>query len=270
MVRLARATNGTPLLGDGRGFVPLSAAAPDLETIEDALRAAPDDLPDPSDACARPLSSDELSFTPPLSPGKLLGIGLNYVDHADDLSAESPDEPASFLKPASTVTGPGGPIRLPDPDVSGRVTAEAELALVFGRTCSNVSTEQVDDVVAGFLPVIDCTAEDVLQRNPRFLTRAKSFDTFLVLGPWIHVPASWPSLADTNVRTVINDEVVAENTVGNMVFPPKELVSFHSQVMTFETGDVLLTGTPGAGVVEPADEVRTEVTDVGSVTADVV
>ncbi|MFB6170153.1 MAG: fumarylacetoacetate hydrolase family protein [Haloarculaceae archaeon] len=269
MTRLARTADGTPLLGDDEGFVPLSAAAPDLVTVDDALRAAPGGLPDPAAAPAERVPDAELTFGTPVDPGKLWGIGLNYADHAEDLSAVRPDEPASFMKPRSAVTGPGGPIRLPPADQTERVTAEAELAVVFGRTCSG----EVDpaDVVAGFLPVVDMTAEDILQRNPRYLTRAKSFDTFLVLGPWLWVPdEGWPDLDGVTVRTVVNGETVAENTVSRMLFPPGELVSFHARVMTLEPGDVISTGTPGAGVIEAGDHVRAEVDGVGTVEADVV
>ena len=271
---LARDADGRALVGDDRGYVPLSAADPSASAVGDVLpRAADGTLPGPDGATAGRTPADRLSFGRPLSPpetGKLFGIGLNYADHAADLDEDSPDEPASFFKPATAATGPGGPIRLPPTELTDRVTAEAELAVVVGRTCSDVDVDDADDVVAGFLPVIDMTAEDVLRRNPRFLTRAKSFDTFLVLGPRIAVPEEPTSLDDVSVRTVVNDEVVAENRVGNMHVPPRELVAFHSAVMTLEPGDVISTGTPGAHPIEPGDTVRAEVDRVGSVSADVV
>jgi 2-keto-4-pentenoate hydratase/2-oxohepta-3-ene-1,7-dioic acid hydratase in catechol pathway len=212
-----------------------------------------------------------LRFANPIAePGKLLGIGLNYADHAADLDEDSPDEPASFFKPATAATGPGGPVRLPPDSESERVTAEAELAVVIGRTCRDVDPDEVDDVVAGFVPVIDMTAEDVLQRNPRFLTRAKSYDTFLVVGPRLVVASGTLPPAETAVRTVVNDEVVAENSVANMHFSPRELVAFHSRVMTLEPGDLISTGTPGAHPIEPGDTVRAEVDRVGTVATDVV
>jgi 2-keto-4-pentenoate hydratase/2-oxohepta-3-ene-1,7-dioic acid hydratase in catechol pathway len=267
---LARSGTGDPLLGDEDGVVPLEAATPGAETLRDALRGAPDELPDPETATASPVPAEEVSFGSPVEdPGKLLGIGLNYADHAADLEEESPEEPASFFKPASALTGPGGPIRLPPREQSDRVTAEAELAVVIGRTCRDVDVEAADDVIAGYLPVIDVTAEDVLQRNPRFLTRAKSFDTFLVAGPRLVVDGDF-DLAGVRVRTVVNDETVAENVVGNMRVPPRELVAFHSRVMTLRPGDLISTGTPGAGAIEPGDSVRAEVDPVGSVRADVV
>ena len=113
------------------------------------------------------------------------------------------------------------------------------------------------------------TAEDVLQRNPRFLTRSKSFDTFLVFGPWIAVPDEVPELSERTVRTRINGETIAENEIRNMLFRPRELVAFHSGVMTFHPGDVLSTGTPGAGRITPGDRVTAWVEGIGEVTASV-
>lgn len=273
---LARSADGKPLLGNERGYVPLVAADPSLSSIEDALRIAPNGLPDPADVPAQLRPEEHITFGAPLShPGKLFGIGLNYADHATDLDEVRPDEPASFFKPPTALTGPGGPIRLPPTELTDRVTAEAELAVVIGRSCSDVSAPDVEEIVAGYVPVIDVTAEDVLERNPRFLTRAKSFDTFLVIGPAIVVPDARDDLTLENldsctVRTVVNDEVIAENSVSNMHFSPRELVAFHSRVMTLEPGDVISTGTPGAGVIQPGDSVYAEVEGIGSVRTDVV
>lgn len=268
MTRLARTATGRPLVGDDEGFVPLSAADPSLTSTLDAIRAG---VPDPARATADRIPDAGLTFGTPLeSFGKLWGIGLNYADHASDLSEDPPKEPASFMKPETALTGPGGPIRLPPTEQSERVTAEAELALVVGRTCRNVAVEDATSVVAGFVPVIDMTAEDVLQRNPRFLTRAKSFDSFLVVGPWLRTPDAVGELDDVTVRTVVDDTVEAANTVSEMHFPPAELVSFHSRVMTLEPGDLISTGTPGAVAIEPGETVRAEVEGVGSVEAPVV
>ncbi len=272
MKYLARTATGRPLLGDEEGFVPLDAAEPELGSVREALpRAAAAELPDPAEAPATRVPREGLSLGPPLERfGKLWGIGLNYAEHAGDLDESRPAEPASFMKPATALAGPGGPIRLPPTDRSDRVTAEAELAVVMGRSCRTVGTEDVDDVVAGYLPVIDMTAEDVLARNPRFLTRAKSFDTFLVVGPEIAVPEGPLDLAELSVRTVVDGEVVAENVVRNMLFPPAEIVAFHSAVATLEPGDLFSTGTPGAEPIEPGDRVRAEVESIGSVEAPVI
>ncbi|MUW15455.1 fumarylacetoacetate hydrolase [Halorubrum sp. CBA1125] len=272
MVRLARTTEGTPLLGDEAGFVPLAAADPSLRSIGAALpRAAAGTLPDPAIATAERIPSSDVVFASPLAAyGTLWGIGLNYADHAADLDEDRPSEPASFVKPTTAATGPGGPIRLPPREVSDRVTAEAELAVVLGRTCSGVSAAVADDVVAGYVPVIDVTAEDILERNPRFLTRAKSFDSFLVFGPWIATTDEVDDLGAVRVETVVNGEPRAENRVANMMTGPRDLVAFHSDVLTFEPGDVISTGTPGAHPIEPGDAVTARVSGVGDVSADVV
>jgi 2-keto-4-pentenoate hydratase/2-oxohepta-3-ene-1,7-dioic acid hydratase in catechol pathway len=237
-----------------------------------ALRAAANgDLPDPTSSTARVTPAEQLSFALPLDEiGKLWGIGLNYAEHASDLNEQRPDEPASFMKPATAATGPGGPIRLPPRDQTDRVTAEAELGVVIGRACSDLADDEVDDVIAGYLPIIDMTAEDILERNPRFLTRSKSFDSFIVLGPWIVTPEEVGSLDELTVQTVVNDEVVARNSVSNMMMRPRELVQFHSHVMTLQPGDIISTGTPGAHVITHGDTVRADVERVGSVSAPVV
>lgn len=272
MVRLARSAGGTPLLGDDNGYVPLSAADPSLKSVRDALpRAASGDLPDPAKATADPVPASDLSFASPFAEyGKLWGIGLNYAEHASDLDEDRPTEPASFMKPTTAATGPDSPIRLPETELSDRVTAEAELAVVLGRTCRNVDSEDAESVIAGYVPVIDMTAEDILEKNPRFLTRSKSFDSFIVFGPSIVTTDEVDELESITVQTIVNDEVKAENQVRNMMTPPRELVSFHSNIMTFEPGDVISTGTPGASPINPGDHVTTSVDVIGDVSADVV
>src|SRR5918997_6968787 len=147
-------------------------------------------------------------------PRLIWGIGLNYVDHAADLSEQVPEEPASFIKGDHTVIGPGEEI--PIPPQSSRTTAEAELGLVIGRYCRNVREEDALDHVFGVTTVLDQTAEDILERNPRFLTRSKNFPGFFSFGPQI-VPL--PELLDTVgalddivVSTVVNGTQRRENT----------------------------------------------------------
>jgi 2-keto-4-pentenoate hydratase/2-oxohepta-3-ene-1,7-dioic acid hydratase in catechol pathway len=118
-------------------------------------------------------------------PPKIWCIGLNYKTHADDISATQPEEPGSFMKPASCMFQPGGEIVLPPPEVSDDVDAEGELAIVIGRACRFVPPEKAREVIYGFTTTIDVTALDVLRRNPRYLTRAKSIDTFFSFGPVI-------------------------------------------------------------------------------------
>jgi 2-keto-4-pentenoate hydratase/2-oxohepta-3-ene-1,7-dioic acid hydratase in catechol pathway len=192
-------------------------------------------------------------------PRKIWGIGLNYVEHAEDLSESAPaEEPASFMRPDTTIIGPGDEVVLPAQ--SERVTAEAELALVIGREAKNVSEGDAPSVVAGFTTVLDMTAEDILRRNPRYLTRSKSFDTFFSFGPELVTPDEIGEVEALEVSTVLNGEVRRTNSVSNMTFSPWRLVSFHSRVMTLLPGDVISTGTPGAVVIEEGDVAECRIT----------
>ena len=187
-------------------------------------------------------------------PPKLWGIGLNYVDHAADLAEKAPStEPASFMKTTNTVIGYGDAIRIPLQ--SSGTTAEAELGIVFGGFGREVSRENWLSCVAGFTPVIDMTAEDILRKNPRYLTRSKCFDTFFSFGPELVTPDEIPNVLNLRVATMINGAVHAENVVSNMTFPPDYLVSFHSEVFPWEPGDILSTGTPRAVHIAHGDVV---------------
>jgi 2-keto-4-pentenoate hydratase/2-oxohepta-3-ene-1,7-dioic acid hydratase in catechol pathway len=196
-------------------------------------------------------------------PRKIWGIGLNYAEHAEDLDVVSPsDEPASFMRPDTTIIGPGEEILLPEQ--SGRVTAEAELAVILGREAKDVSEEEAPSVVAGFTTVLDMTAEDILRRNPRYLTRAKSFDTFFSFGPHLVTPDEVGEVGELEVATVLNGEVRRKNVVSNMIFSPWSLVSFHSKVMTLLPGDVICTGTPGAVEIRDGDVVECRISSMES------
>lgn len=200
---------------------------------------------------------DEVTFVAPFRrPRKIWGIGLNYLEHASDLSEKLPEEPASFIKGDHTIIGPGEAIALPWQ--SSRVTAEAELGLVIGRLARNVKEGEAMSYVAGVVPILDQTAEDILQLNPRFLTRAKNFPGFFSFGPWITPLASFSAkddLSDVEVATIRNGAVHRENTVANMSYSPAFLVSFHSEVMPLFPGDIISTGTPGAVVISDGDTV---------------
>ncbi|MFC3212284.1 fumarylacetoacetate hydrolase family protein [Planomicrobium okeanokoites] len=188
-------------------------------------------------------------------PRKIWGIGLNYVEHAADLSEVSPNmEPASFMKPDTTIIGPRDTIRVPLQ--SERTTAESELGIVIGKECKDVEEEDALSVIAGYTTIIDMTAEDILQKNPRYLTRAKSFDTFFSFGPQLVTAEEVEDVLDLKVATVINGEIHRDNLVSNMTFRPQQLISFHSKVMTLLPGDIISTGTPGAVVIRDGDVVE--------------
>ncbi|EMR06597.1 Ureidoglycolate lyase [Bhargavaea cecembensis DSE10] len=189
------------------------------------------------------------------NPSKIWGIGLNYVDHASDLGEIAPNtEPASFMKPTTSIIGPGETINIPHQ--SERTTAEAELGVIIGKVCKDVEEADAMDYIAGYTTIIDMTAEDILQRNPRYLTRSKSFDTFFSFGPQFVTPDEVEDLMKLEVSTMINGEVHRKNTVDHMTFNPLNLVSFHSKVMTLLPGDIISTGTPGAVVINNGDVVE--------------
>jgi 2-keto-4-pentenoate hydratase/2-oxohepta-3-ene-1,7-dioic acid hydratase in catechol pathway len=202
---------------------------------------------------ARAIPLPEVEYGPLYRrPRKIWGIGLNYVEHAGDLEETAPsEEPASFMRPDTTIIGPGEEIRLPHQ--SGRVTGEAELGLIIGRETKNVSEEEAPSVVAGLATILDMTAEDILRKNPRYLTRAKSFDTFFSFGPQLVTTDEVGEIRDLTVATVLNGEVRRENVVSNMTFSPWFLVSFHSKVMALLPGDIISTGTPGALEIQDGD-----------------
>jgi 2-keto-4-pentenoate hydratase/2-oxohepta-3-ene-1,7-dioic acid hydratase in catechol pathway len=209
------------------------------------------------DACA---PADAPVLAPWTRPRKIFGIGLNYGAHAGDLGEQAPrTTPASFIKGDHTIIGPAEAIVVP-PGI-GKVTSEAELGLVIGKLCYQISVEDAMTYVAGVVPVLDQTAEAILLENPRYLTRVKNYPTFFAFGPDVitldevldHGP-----LEDLRVATIHNGAVHREDTVAGMTFSPAELLSFHSHVMPFYPGDILSTGTPGAVAIEPGDVVRCE------------
>lgn len=185
-------------------------------------------------------------------PRKIWGIGLNYVKDAAELAEVDPnDEPVSFMKPDTTIIGPLDAIRIPQG--AGQITAEAELGIIIGRTCKNIAEADVYDVIAGYTTTIDVTAADIHARNQRYLTRAKSFDTFFSFGPQFITKDEYPDPLEIQVETAINGEVAHRNKVFNMKFRPWFAVSFHSKVMTLLPGDIIMTGTPGAVVIRDGD-----------------
>lgn len=204
------------------------------------------------------INSSEANFCPPYRhPRKIWGVGLNYVDHAGDLNESAPDQPASFIKADHTIIGHGDQIILPSQ--SERTTAEAEIGLIIGRDTRNLGESDALEQVFGVCPVLDQTAEDILQLNPRYLTRAKNFSTFFSFGPEVVTLDEFTSeqpLESIKVTTCIDGDQVRSNTLANMTHPPAKLISFHSQMMPLYPGDIISTGTPGAGVLYPGATVE--------------
>lgn len=194
----------------------------------------------------------------PCVPGKVVAVGLNYAAHAAEFDADPPAEPVLFMKPRTSLIGPGDAIVFPKR--STRVDYEAELAVVVGRRCRDVTPAEAAACVAGYTCANDVTARDLQALDGQW-TRAKSFDTFCPLGPWA-VPVAPPATA--SVRTLVDGAEVQRGLVGDMLVGPLELVAFVSGVMTLEPGDVVLTGTPpGVGALQAGQTVTVEVEGVG-------
>jgi 2-keto-4-pentenoate hydratase/2-oxohepta-3-ene-1,7-dioic acid hydratase in catechol pathway len=203
------------------------------------------------------------------SPPKIWCIGLNYLSHAEDLEAKQPEEPGSFMKPSSCLFQPGGEILLPPVDISNDVDAEGELGVVIGKTCRDVPVELVPEVILGYTTTLDMTALDVLRRNTRYLTRAKSFDTFFSFGPIITTADEVPDINAIEVVTEHNGKPFSRDFARHMATRPHELVAFHSRVFTWQPGDVLSTGCPKGARIQPGDRVAARLEGIGFLEATV-
>jgi 2-keto-4-pentenoate hydratase/2-oxohepta-3-ene-1,7-dioic acid hydratase in catechol pathway len=206
----------------------------------------------------REISEEGLGLLPPVAPGKIVGVGRNYRDHAAELGNPMPEEPLLFLKAPSSVIGPLAPIVLP-PE-SEQVEYEGEIALVVRHRLTRATEEQARAGLLGVTCANDVTARD-LQRPDATFARGKSFDTFCPLGPAIDVE---PDLEALEVATRVDGEERQRGRVADMAFGPIELLVYVSRMMTLEAGDVVLTGTPaGVGRLADGSRVSVEVTGVG-------
>lgn len=230
---------------------------PDLEAAVQQAESGgrPADGPRPGEA--------EL-LAPLTRPGKIWCTGLNYRAHAADLDAEPPSAPVGFLRPTESLIGPGDTVRLPRD--SARVTGEGELVAVLGRSGRDFPEAEAFAAIAAFTLAVDMTAEDLLRENPRFLTRAKSYDTFVSLGPCLVTPdeiGGADALPELVTRTLFDGKPARSAPVSRMTHSPERLIAFFSRDMTWRAGDLLLTGTPGAVVIEDGDRVGAEVEGIG-------
>ena len=210
---------------------------------------------------------DELKVLPPVTPGKIVCAGLNYIDHARELDMELPVCPIIFLKPPSAVIGHGDMIVYP-PE-SRHMDYEAELAVVIGKQCKNVPATHAGDVILGYTCFNDVTARDIQQEDGQW-TRAKSFDTFAPVGPFV-VRAEGVDISNAYIRSRVNGRLKQDSSVNNMIFDIPALIEFISHIMTLEKGDVIATGTPaGVGQLYPGDTVEIEIEGVGTLENEVV
>jgi 2-keto-4-pentenoate hydratase/2-oxohepta-3-ene-1,7-dioic acid hydratase in catechol pathway len=209
----------------------------------------------------------DIRLLSPILPSKVVAIGKNYADHIAEMkTGDAPKEPLVFLKPSTSVIGPGDAVQYPV-GVSEEVSYEGELAVVIARLCREVPPQRVKDVVLGFTCANDVTARDVQRRESQW-GRAKGFDTFCPIGPWV---ATDVDPADLAITTTVNGELKQAGRTSQMVRGIDELVSHVSMAMTLLPGDVILTGTPaGVGTLAIGDEVSVTIEQVGTLTNRVV
>jgi 2-keto-4-pentenoate hydratase/2-oxohepta-3-ene-1,7-dioic acid hydratase in catechol pathway len=209
--------------------------------------------------------ADVRLLAPVIPRSKVVGIGRNYAAHAAELGHDLPSEPLMFLKPNTSVVGPDDPVFYPKQTQD--LHYEGELAVVIGRICRDVAPERVADVVYGYTVGNDVTARDLQKSDVQF-TRAKGFDSFCPLGPWIETELDTSSL---RVQTHLNGDLKQDGSTKDMIFDVAALVSHVSSVMTLLPGDVILTGTPeGVGPMNPGDEVDVTIEGIGTLTNKVV
>jgi 2-keto-4-pentenoate hydratase/2-oxohepta-3-ene-1,7-dioic acid hydratase in catechol pathway len=203
---------------------------------------------------------DQVRLLAPILPSKVVCIGRNYADHIAELGNQRPTEPIIFLKPSTSVVGAGDPIRRPTA-ISARIDYEGELAVVIGRVCRDVPAERAAEVIFGYTCANDVTARDLQSKDGQW-TRAKGFDTFCPLGPWIETDVNASDLA---LATRLNGEIKQESRTSLLLNDIPTLVAFVTAVMTLLPGDVLLTGTPaGIGPMDKGDEVSVTIEGIGT------
>ena len=203
---------------------------------------------------------ESLALLPPVQPGKIVCVGLNYAAHVteNDPNRQVPDEPVLFMKPPSALVPHGAPIRIANLDHN--TDYEAELVIVISRTASRVAEAEAGSYVLGYTCGND-VSDRVLQRKDGQWVRAKGYDTYCPLGPWIETDLD---VGDVKVESRLNGEVRQSSRTSDMIFKPHFLISYISNVMTLEPGDVIMTGTPeGVGPMKPGDTIEVEVGGVG-------
>ena len=206
-----------------------------------------------------------VSLLAPVLPSKIVAVGLNYKDHAREMGKKIPEEPLIFLKAPSALNHPGGDVVYPRS--SQRVDYEAELAVVIGRTARDVGEREARSFILGYTCINDVTARD-LQVKDGLYARAKGFDTFAPIGPWIETEMDPAAL---RVRCIVNGETKQDGNTREMAASVYRLVEFVSHVMTLFPGDVIATGTPpGVGAVKVGDVMTVDVEGIGPLTNRVV
>jgi len=278
-MRLATLKNHVPVLVHKGGVTPLSAlgfsgslfeliqaGAPTLSSLRQAaMDTSPDPMPKPEEFDA-----------PYYHPGKIVAIGLNYVEHAKEANMELPKEPLVFTKFNNSITGPTDPVRIPV-SLTSEVDYEVELAVVIGKTAKNVPLDQALDFVFGYTVLNDVSARD-LQFADKQWVRGKSLDTFCPMGPVIVTADEIPDPQKLHMGCAVNDQILQDQDTSDMYFDVATLVSRLSESFTLYPGDILATGTPsGVGFsrkppiyLRPGDTMRTWIDGIGALTNPIV
>lgn len=204
---------------------------------------------------------DDVILLPPTMPSKIIAVGLNYKDHAEEFKFEIPKEPLLFSKPPSAVIAQNGTIQIPK--ASEQVDYEAELAIIIKEKTKNIEETEAKNYILGYTCANDVTARDLQHKDGQW-TRAKAFDTFAPLGPWI-IPEHDINPNSLNIKAKKNGEIVQSSNTEQMIFSPYTLVSYISKIMTLLPGDVIITGTPsGVGPLQPGDCIEIEIENIGT------
>lgn len=204
-------------------------------------------------------------FLPPVIPTKIICLGLNYIDHAKELKMDIPKEPIIFMKPQSAIVGHNDYIIYPE--MVTQLDYEGELAVVIKKTAKNVKPEDVYEYILGYTCFNDVTARDLQKKDGQW-TRAKSFDTFAPVGPWIVTNINPKNL---KIQTLLNNKIVQNSSTSNMIFSIEYVVSFVSKIMTLYPGDIISLGTPpGVGPMSRGDTVTVKIENIGELTNKVI
>ncbi len=203
---------------------------------------------------------EDVKILPPVQPSKVICVGLNYKEHAREMGMELPKEPVIFMKPSTSVVGHMDPIKYPK-EMVRRLDYEGELGIVIKKRTYRIKRGEEKGYIMGYTCVNDVTARDLQEKDGQW-TRAKSFDTFCPIGPWIETSLDPTSL---KIETLLNGKVVQSSNTSDLIFDPFFLVWFVSQIMTLLPGDVISTGTPpGVGPMDVGDTVEVRIEGIGS------
>ncbi|KID31034.1 2-keto-4-pentenoate hydratase/2-oxohepta-3-ene-1,7-dioic acid hydratase in catechol pathway [Prauserella rugosa] len=253
LVRLARIAHP-----EGVAFVSVDGDGDSNDTMVSEIADHPFGTPNYT---GRKWPLSDVRLLAPILPTKVIAVGRNYADHAREMGNEVPAEPMIFLKPSTTVIGPNAPIRRPQQ--SSKVDFEGELAVVIGQPVKNVSAAQAPQAVLGYTVANDVSARD-FQKSDGQWGRAKGFDTFCPIGPWIETQLDPSDLA---ISTTVDGETKQDSRTSELVHKIPELIEFVSSVMTLLPGDTILTGTPaGVGPIVAGNEVSVTIEKIGTLT----